>query len=296
MSAVKTLLADVYLTYAGYPVQGGQQYYAESARRSLEVINSGAYSLFPTYDELWNPANKNTGEFIFQVQFSINKRSDMVVPLVLPSRSGVSAFELEYGSLIPTRAFVESYADGDKRADEQQFFFTKYKGHPSKFSEGAPELEEMDFNAYYIHKFFDKQAIDQAGQSGLNWTIYRYADVLLLYAEAQAKADGAPNQTAIDGVNAIRTRAGLAPVTATNQDSFLKAVWDESYFELSYENKIWFDMVRTRTIRDDASGDYTNFVGFTTPWNKTYSETQLLFPLPLREMQTNQQLTQNAGY
>jgi hypothetical protein len=296
MGAVKTLLADVYLTYAGYPMQGGTEYYTESAKRSLEVINSGEYALFPEYEDLWIPANDNQGEFIFQVQFSLNKRSNETVPLVLPSRSGMSAFQLEYGSLIPTNEFVESYAVGDKRADEKQFFFTTYKGHPSKFSAGAPELQFMDFKAYYVHKFFDKNSIDAAGQSGLNWTIYRYADVLLMYAEAQAIADGAPNQEALDALNAIRTRAGLSSFTDTNMDEFKKAVWDERYFELSYENKTWFDMVRTRFIRDDLSGNYVNFIGYTTNWGKTYGETQLLFPIPLREIQTNPNLNQNSGY
>lgn len=296
MNAVKTLLADVYLTYAGYPVQGGQQFYAESAKRSLEVISSGSYALFTKYEDLWSPVNNNKGEFIFQLQFSLNKRSNEAVPLVLPSRSGMSAFQLEYGSLIPTNEFVLSYATGDKRTEEKQFFFTTYKGHRSKFSAGAPELQLMDFKAYYIHKFFDKNSIDVAGQSGLNWTIYRYADVLLMYAEAQALAEGAPNQMALDALNAIRTRAGLPSFTSTNIEEFKKAVWDERYFELCYENKMWFDMVRTRLIRDDITGEYVNFIGYKTNWDKIYTETQLLFPVPLREIQANSNLNQNSGY
>ncbi len=296
MGAVKTLLADVYLTYAGYPIQGGTQYYAESAKRSLEVITSGNYSLFPKYEDLWDPLNNNKGEFIFQVQFSLNMRSNDMVAIVLPSRSGMSAFGLEYGSLIPTKKFVESYVSGDKRADEKQFFFSTYKGHPSKFSPGAPELEFMDFNAPYIHKFFDKNAIDKAGQSGLNWSIYRYADVLLMYSEAQAMADGVPNQTAFNALNAIRERATLTVFTDANLDAFKKAVWDQRYFELCYENRMWFDMIRTRLIRDDASGEYVNFVGYTNNWGKTYTEIQLLFPIPLSEMQANSNLTQTTGY
>lgn len=296
MNAVKTLLADVYLTYAGYPVRAGVQYYAESAKRSLDVINSESYMLFTEYEDLWSPENNNKGEFIFQLQFSLNKRSNDMVSLVLPSRSGMSAIQLEYGSLVPTEEFVESYAVGDKRTDEKQFFFTTYKGHPSKFSPGAPELQLMDFNAYYIHKYFDKRAIDVAGQSGLNWTIYRYADVLLMYAEAQAMADGTPNQNAFDALNAIRARAGLSTFTDTDKNNFINAVWDERYFELCYENKTWFDMLRTRLIRDDVSGNYVNFIGYTTNWGKTYTEIQSLFPIPLREMQTNPNLTQNFGY
>ncbi len=296
LNAVKTLLAEVYLTYAGYPVQAGKHYYAESARRSLEVINSGSYTLFADYNDLRNPAGNNKGEFIFQTQFSLNKRTNEMVNVVLPSRSGMSAFNLEYGSLIPTRKFVESYAPGDRRALEKQFFFSIYKGHPSKFSPGAPQLAFMDFNGYYVHKFFDQNAIDFAGQSGLNWSVYRYAEVLLLYAEAQSQADGAPNEQALASLNAIRSRAGLPAFTGSSQEAFLKAVWDERYFELCFENKTWFDMLRTRQIRADNSGNYVNFAGYTSNAGKTYTETQLLFPVPLREMQANPKLEQTKGY
>jgi len=299
MHAVRSLLADVYLTYAGYPVQGGSQYYAESAKRSLEIINSNAFSLFPDYESLWDPTKKNSGEFIFQIQHTVDRASEFLnnVPcLVLPTRSGMSAFTLEFGSLIPTEEFVNSYVEGDKRAEEKKFFFRTYKGHPNKFSAGAPELTFMDFKGYYIHKFFDKNAIDVKGQSGLNWTIYRYADILLLYAEAQANADGSPNQTAIDGLNKIRAKAGLEPFTNTTKDAFIKEVWNQRYFELCYENKTWFDILRTRVIRDDATGNYLPFLGYTTKWGKTYTTTQLLFPLPFGEMQANPNLVQNSGY
>ena len=101
---------------------------------------------------------------------------------------------------------------------------------------------------------------------------------------------------ALDALNAIKMRASLTPFTDTNLEAFKKAVWDERYFELCYENKIWFDMVRTRFIRDDSTGKYVNFIGYTTNWEKTYTEDQLLFPVPLREMQTNPNLDQNPGY
>ncbi|HUX58015.1 MAG TPA: RagB/SusD family nutrient uptake outer membrane protein [Bacteroidales bacterium] len=296
MGAVKSLLADVYLTYAGYPVQGGEQYYTESAKRSLDVIKSGAYTLFPTYEDLWSPSQNNKGEFIFQIQFAVNMRSNNFVAIPLPTRSGMSAFGLEFGSLIPTPEFVESFPEGDIRTEEKQFFITNYVGHPSKFSPGAPELEFMDFHGYYIHKYFDKNAIDVAGQSGLNWTIYRYADVLLMYAEAQIMAEGTPNEEAFNALNLIRNRAGLIPFDNTNMEAFKKEVWDQRYFELCYENKMWFDMLRTRLIRDDNTGAYVTFIGYKNNWGKVYSQTQLLFPIPLREMQTNTNLDQNPGY
>lgn len=123
MGAVKALLADVYLTYAGYPLQGGKSYYAESAKRSLEVIKSNEYTLFTDYESLRLPSQNNKGEFIYQVQFSLNKRHNESVRIFLPSRSGISAYDLEYGSLIPTKEFVESFEKGDKRTEETIFLY-----------------------------------------------------------------------------------------------------------------------------------------------------------------------------
>jgi hypothetical protein len=148
----------------------------------------------------------------------------------------------------------------------------------------------MDFNAPYIYKFFDQNAIDVVGQSGLNWTIYRYADVLLLYAEAQSQAEGVPSTMAINALNAVRNRANLLDFTNIDLESFKKEVWNQRYFELCYENKMWFDIARTRLIRDDATGEFVNIVGYTNNWGKTYGENHLLFPFPLSEVQANPNL------
>mgnify|MGYP000035923762 CR=1 FL=1 len=296
MAAVKSLLADVYLTYAGYPIQGGEEYYAESAKRSLEVLDSNEYTFFNDYSSLRDPGMNNEGEYIFQVQFALDKRHNDAVRLFLPSRSGMSAYDLEYGSLIPTAEFVASFEEGDKRAEEKQYFFSSYKGHPSKFSPGAPELEFMDFSGNYVFKFFDQEAIDNTAKSFLNWSIYRLTDVMLMYAEAQLMSEGMPNQRSIDIVNQIRERANLEPFSDRSFNAFREEVWDQRYFDLCYENKMWFDMLRTRKIRDDKSGKYVDFVGYTNNWGKVYTETQLLFPIPLGEMQANSSLVQNPGY
>lgn len=296
MGAVKSLLADVYLTYAGFPIQGGQSYYAESAKRSLDVISSGQYSLFPEYSDLRLPANNNKTEFIFQVQFSVDKTHNDMIPKVLPPKSNISAYTSEYGSLVPTKEFYESFRENDKRARERQFFFSSYPGNPAKLPAGSPDLENVDFGGSYIYKFFDENAIVNTAKSDLNWTLYRYADVLLMYAEAQVEADGYANNQALEALNLVRRRAELPDFNATDKESFRKAVWDERYFELCFEGKIWFDMIRTRKIRNDLTGEYENFSGYTTVFGKQYTDQFLLFPLPQRELNANSSLVQNQGY
>jgi len=287
LDVIQSILADVYLTYAGAAINGGQQYYAESAKRSLAVIQTGIYKLFPNYTDMINPNNKNTGEFIFQVQYAASvPQTNPLTALTIPNFSGISKYSDEYGSVWPTDQFIASFPAGDKRVQEKQFFYTTY---PAIKAPNAPVV----FKNHYIYKWFDVNAVTNTAKSDLNYTIYRLADVMLMYAEASNRADGSPNANAISYVNQIRARANLAPIGALSQDAFEKEVWLQRYFELCFENKMWFDMIRTRKIHNDVTGNWDNFVGHKTVFNATYSEKQLLFPLPKQETDVNPKLLPN---
>jgi hypothetical protein len=296
LGAVKTLLADVYLTYAGYPVQGGATYYAKAAAAAKDVIDNQVYSLYDSYDDLRNPANNNKKEFIFQMQFSLDKRHNGIVQIAIPPISNISIYNDEMGGFIPTTEFVESYPAGDKRTEDRQFFFSTYPGHPSKFPAGSPELVNMNLGGYFLYKYFDEEAILRTQKPALNWTFYRYADLLLLYAEASNETENGANNLALESVNSVRKRANLPPITDRDKDKFREAVWTERYLELCYENKTWFDMVRTRKVRNDISRQFEDLIGHTTIYGKTFSATHLLFPIPQYELDANRNLKQNPGY
>jgi hypothetical protein len=296
MSAVKSLLADVYLTYAGYPVQGGDEYYAESAKRSKEVIDNGGFTLFPEYADMTLPQNKNKGEFIWQVQYAAGITDNDLTAKTLALYKRVSVYSDEFGGLVPTRQFVQSYPDGDKRVEERQFFYTWYPGNPAAYPEGDPRRDSVNLGGYYLYKWFDKNAVTSTAKSDLNYTIYRLADVMLMYAEAINRANGAPDAAAEGYVNQIRERANLSPISGLSGDAFEKEVWTQRYLELCYEGKTWFDMLRTRKVRNDITKEFDDFVGHTTVWGKTFTEDQLLFPIPLREINNNPNLTQNGSF
>jgi len=285
MGAIESILADVYLTYAGAAINGGNTFYAESAKRSLAVINSNQYSLFPNYTDMNDPAKKNTGEFIFQIQYSVTANvNNPLTPLTIPNYSGISAYSDEYGSVYPTPQFVASFPAGDKRAQERQFFFSSY---PSAKGTGT-----VTFKGPYIYKWF-YPAVATTPKSDLNYTLYRYADVLLLYAEAQNRADGSPNAASVKAVNDIRSRALLAPIGALSQTAFEQEVWSQRYFELCFENKMWFDMVRTRKVRNDVTKNWDNFIGHQNVFGATYADKNLLFPVPKKETDVNPNLLPN---
>lgn len=295
MGAVKTLLSDVYLTYAGFPVEGGDNFYKLAAEKANEVISWNIYSLFPKYEDLRSPTNNNRNEFIFSVQMSLDKRHNELIPLFIPQQLGLSVYPYEFGGVYPTNEFYNSFSDADLRKQERQFFYTWYPGYPSKHPEGSSKLERIDFGAPYIYKFFDESATLETAKSLLNIPIYRYADLLLIYAEAQNEVAGLDENT-YNCINAVRRRAQLPDLSGLTKDEFRRAVWDERYFELCFENKTWFDMVRTRKVRNDITGRYEDFLGYKTVYDKTFSATNLLFPIPQYELETNPKLIQNQGY
>jgi len=286
MGAIESILADVYLTYAGAAINGGAQNYAESAKRSLNVIQKGGYTLFTNYTDMILPVNKNTTEFIFQVQYAASVPStNPLTALTLPNYSGISKYSDEYGSVYPTPEFIKSFPAGDKRAQEKQFFYTTY---PS-IKTGEP----IKFKNTYIYKFFDATAVTSTAKSDLNYTLYRLADVYLMYAEASNRAEGTPNTNAVSYVNLIRARAGLPAIGALSQTAFEQEVWLQRYYELCFENKMWFDMLRTRKVHNDVTGNWDNFVGHKTVFGATFSEKQLLFPVPRQESDVNPNLLPN---
>jgi hypothetical protein len=286
MSAVESILANVYLTYAGAAIAGGDAYYAESAKRSKAVIDQGIFTLFPNYTDMIKPGNKNKGEFIFQVQYAAAVPStNPLTALTIPNYSGISKYSDEYGSVYPTSQFFASFAAGDKRAQERQFFFSKYKS--------INRTDTIVFKNHYIYKWFDSSAVVSTAKSDLNFTLYRLADVYLMYAEASNRAEGAPNSNAIAYVNAIRARAQLAPIGTLSKADFEHEVWLQRYFELCFENKMWFDMIRTRKIHNDVTGNWDDFVGHTTVFGQTYAAKQLLFPVPKQESDVNPSLLPN---
>src|SRR3984893_2201012 len=182
LGAVKSLLAEVYLTMAGQPLNKGASHYTLAAAKANEVITSNNFSLFTSYGYLHSVAMENKGEHIFEIQYLVGVADNPMQGVLLPNFKDVSAYGTEIGSEVPTNQFYNSYEAGDRRtADRQGFFYTSY------YDAGSGPLKNL--SAPYIYKHFDSIAHGTFGvkgttQSSLNWPQIRYAQVLLHYAEA----------------------------------------------------------------------------------------------------------------
>lgn len=153
-----------------------------------------------------------------------------------------------------------------------------------------------------------------------NWYILRYADVLLLLAEAEAHiAGGHLSQVMLDKtINQVRTRAGIIPYLASGDpakewvlvtgEKVYQAIFDERALELAFEGHRWFDLVRSGKAVEVMNQHFTNFYNAYTSnsssiVDKYYMKDNkyeidqycTLFPLPSQELRANPNLTQNFG-
>lgn len=286
IGAAKSLLAKVYLTMAGFPL-GQTEKYASARDKAFEVISGGNYSLFQSdadiswFEKLNNSSFDNKEEHIFMVQYAINlMSSSMAVYLAPVSAAGkITVSPIHFGGLRPTEQFYNSYSSEDLRGQNKGFFFTDY---PS--IEGD---ETIQFNRS-VYKYFDDSFIQTAPNGNKNFPLLRYADILLVYAEAQNAADNGPNSEAYNAINSVRERSGLIPLSGLSKSEFEEAVWKERIWELTCEGQVWYDMKRTQKAFNGTS--FVNFIGYTKPNGKTISEDNIYFPIPQSEIDVNPSL------
>ncbi len=319
----RTILADVYLTCAGYPYQevatdpkknwcvdgsfnqSGYPVNTPSAKSFLQKAQSQLNTLYGKYDlgtyhDLHDPAAKNKGEFIFQAQY-LGGVSDMsgLVAAALPGLSHVSRFGDEYGTFIPSIGYINSYNSADLRVQDRQMFY--YSDHIStKYDPAQPPADR--FSQPYLYKYYDSVAIKVTGQANINWTFYRYADVLLMLTEVNwtlKQLGGAVSDDDITkGINEVRARALLPAYRAS--DINLLSIMSERAYELVFENKMLWDQRRTRMCLVDGVGQFSrieNFIGHQPAgFNFAFSKMNLLAPISQREIATNAKCLQNYNF
>ncbi len=302
LAAVKSQLAKVYLTMAGFPLSRGASHYKLAADKAFEVItyanaNPLSVNLFSNYYDVHSETTENRLEHLFMLQYNTVVAGNPMEnfypnfqPVTFQGPGGT-------GSSVPTRSFYNSYETGDLRAKNQDgYFYTSYFTNGN----GAP----FQLNAPYVFKHFNRTSAGTFGvagtrQNNLNVPQIRYAETLLIYAEAQNEVGG-PTADAYAAMKRIRDRATLAtPALGTfTQASFRQAVWRERWYELCYEQITWFDMVRLRRVFNDTTRGFDNFVGHVNlSTNQPLQEKHLLLPIPRQELLNNPNLkTQNPGY
>ncbi len=273
--AAMSLLGKVYLT---------QKQWALAAQKLKQVIDETAqnkYQLLPSYASVFGITTENNPESIFEVQFKkgSNGEGSPFTNQFAPIGSGTAVVSVgnPLGQNIPTANMSDAYETNDLRKDASMK--TSYV------------LSGKTVEHNYVIKYSGVPAANL--DSDNNWIVLRYADVLLMYAEALNELGFEADGPAFALLNQIRKRAGLAEKTSTNsnpdlrvssQAEFRLAVEQERRVELAFEGHRWFDLVRTDRAFELLSG-----LGM--------QPHHVLFPIPQSQIDINPALiTQNPGY
>lgn len=273
----KTLLADVYLHLADY---------SNAMMKADEVIKSGKFSLVPVgkYEDFEN---------IYGADLTT---------------SSEEIFYFKYNDLVGWSMMNFFHIDGSGYKPYGANYFAFYLTSDQPFYQGWNEadlrktlLYKWDIglgdNTYLFRKFIDPKGTTNGSN---DWPIYRYPEVLLIYAEAANRVSKGPDKDALECLNIVHRRAyGYSPTSPSpvdfklgdfDESSFHNAVIQEKAYETILECKRWFDIKRTGIV-DKAVKENTG---------KTLNTNMLLWPIPVSELQYNKALDpirdQNPGY
>ena len=277
--AAKALLANVYMTLHKY---------AEAETILAEIINSGRYSLLENtpgslnidgYKNVFSPVNHNSKEGIFEIQFlkgGYGEGSNYANNFA-PENSGTNVVAVggTGGNNIPEMDIYNAYEEGDLRRD-----FSMSLG----YYDNRKNNEWVE--SRYVCKFMDVPY--QNNDASNNYPVIRYADVILMYAEAlnqngkTAEACKYLNMTRRRGFGYQTTETSPVDLQTTDKAQFALMVEQERRVELAFENHRWFDLIRTgRAVKVMRSKGFS------------LNETNLICPIPQKQIDVNPKLTQN---
>lgn len=281
--AAEACLADVYMTMAGWPLKKGQEYYTLAASAAKDIIDNSPLELTEHYADLWKEENKEqANEVLFAIHHSAKmKTASNYGKSYYPSDFAPNAGWSDYYA---SEAFYLSYPDDERKDWNYMTEWDTKKGHVT-YQESADKLPAI--SKYYD---FDEGAPGKSAQANGITCIYRYADVLLMYAEASTRATNSVNAQALAAIQEVQKRAGYADdqlTTTTDPAAFTTAVFNERGWEFFAEMKRWFDLVRLEKVSEVRADT----------WNGSLfqSNNHYYFPIPYQQIELTQ-WKNNAGY
>ncbi len=282
--AAKSLLGHIYLT---------RKEYDKAAAKFSEVIDSKQHELMQNYEDIFDAAKSNNKEVIFAVQYARGLdpvQGNQLVGYAWPNEAvgNHPLIRVGQGYFLMTADLVNVFEDGDKRKVMNNTEF------------------ETDVAKYVFTKKFWDNYMTSTLDSGCDYIVYRYADILLMYAETQNELNN--TSEALKYLKLVRTRAGLATDDAlsTSQDNMRLALEKERRVELNCEGHRWFDLVRTGHVIEVMNNHFTHgedaiASSLQKDWeiekNNSIEPHELIFPIPFFEVNLNpNNLKQNPGY
>ena len=241
----------------------------EALEVGAPVINSGEYGLFENYLDNFAVNHENGRESIFEVQ--CKSGTDTGEGNAHNDLEGFEGTPNPRGYTTPNGAYMDSFGTDTAGLEDPR------KAYTGEFNIISPTFYR---SIKYIEGFSNGKQFD----SDLNYNLMRYADFLLLYAEALNET-GQTNQ-ALQYVNQIRNRVGMPMLSGLDQGQTREAIQNERKWELGLEGHRFFDLVRWGIAGEVIRANNRPFI----------DGVHELMPIPLNELDLNPAMTQNPGY
>ncbi|MVZ60619.1 RagB/SusD family nutrient uptake outer membrane protein [Sphingobacterium humi] len=326
---------QLYMASPLYNTNGDLAKWKVAADAYKAVMNLGVYNLFTDYNSLFLEENNNNEEVIFDKPYY---RSNGMTGTMGPSYVGMSEYR-GYGYSNPTQELVNDYlmSNGKAISDPTSGYNPKkpYEGRERRFyadiiydgsewiglemimkqgvgSKSATDLSNLNEatnTGYYWRKLMDpKYAFVGNSQNSAHFILFRYAEVLLGYAEAQNEFAG-PDESVYAAINMVRKRVDLPILSGLNKEGMRKAIQRERRVELTLEDKRYLDLLRWKQAEEKLNGvmhavvikkennewvySYVPAPGGTHAF---YANKNYFFPIPQQALDQNNKLKQNPNY
>jgi len=276
-----------------------QKKYQEAYNYAQEVENLGDYNLSDAFENVWSIHNANGNGSIFEIQHSYNDLfySGSALPVLSRSRADGG-----WGFTTPS-SHLDNFMGDDPRRVHTIIRQGEYvdEEHPSYDTNPSENMSGRINKKYYL-AMADRPEKDEYIRSGLNHILLRYADLLLMKAEAAFQNGNEAEAMAL--VNRVRERAGADLISLSGPD-LLNAIYDERRLELAMEGHRYYDLKRTGRLAEAMQEFLTyNLSTNTDPYDAGNDEGKFfnpalhyLFPVPQTEIDLSGGLiTQNPGY
>ena len=307
--AASALLSKVYLVWAQTLTEKGRanqrEYYQKAILYAQKVIDSGKYRLLDKFIDNWSVDKKNGAEHIFSIEHDRTINANI---------TGHCTFATNWSNSEPVLLATSDkyYLQTDPRDQRRDGSWAKRLYDPNTGS-------DFEFTIPRFRKYIDSlnyanpaSSGNAAGQS-TNTTIIRYAEVLLIKAEAENELNG-PTQAAYDAINQVRRRAYWSPynniqytpsdgstleLSGLSQSEFRERLREERRLEFVLEGQRWFDLCRwhilVKYVKANTPTD-AETLGTKTTKVQNISKKNYLLPLPQDQIILNPNLEQNWGY
>jgi hypothetical protein len=325
-TAIEGIIARVYLKMAGRPMNLGTPMYDSARVWAMKVVNSGVHNLNPVYSQVFSLQSKDAydnvyKESMWEIEFYGNNTPAGSMP---PGSRFACQLAMRYtgadpnpvvvygyGSYIPAGPLYDLYTKvstldtADQRRNWNIPNYTYSTNAVPRLATPAPSSSwDKDCGKW---KRDDEVVIPKNRDWGpTNFPVIRYADVLLMVAEAQMELGNLTEAT--NYLNMVRRRASateISPLLASNQSTLRGIIRDERSRELCFEALRKFDLIRWGNFyqaMQDCKISINNSSSTSTLKNRyltAYNNVKLrdtLLPIPSSELSVNGLMTQNAGW